>query len=135
MANLHQHPPLATNVVLCKASCLKAPYTLHRQQIIRCCMRQLTVAFCFVGWLQLTESPGGGCRVEHRLKVQPVLDAPALFSKLHCCTSRPPVIPLGVHGCIAVLYESLSVALHDTPARSCQHFAGRQICSEEWIQL
>ena len=32
--------------------------------------------------LQLTDSPDGGCHVEHRLKVQPVLDAPALFSKL-----------------------------------------------------
>ncbi|KAL3160715.1 hypothetical protein ABBQ32_010626 [Trebouxia sp. C0010 RCD-2024] len=38
----------------------------------------------FEGQWQLTESPGGGCLVEHRLKVQPVLDAPALFSKLHC---------------------------------------------------
>ncbi|KAL3139314.1 hypothetical protein ABBQ38_003652 [Trebouxia sp. C0009 RCD-2024] len=34
----------------------------------------------FEGQWQLTESPGGGCHVEHRLKVQPVLDAPPLFS-------------------------------------------------------
>ncbi|DBB11661.1 TPA: hypothetical protein ACH3X3_007042 [Trebouxia sp. C0006] len=30
--------------------------------------------------LQLTGTPDGGCHVEHKLKVQPVLDAPALFS-------------------------------------------------------
>ncbi len=36
--------------------------------------------------MQLTESPDGGCHVEHRLKVQPVLDAPALFSKPFSCT-------------------------------------------------
>lgn len=39
----------------------------------------------YCAWvLQLTESPDGGCHVEHQLKVQPVLDAPALFSKLLC---------------------------------------------------
>ena len=31
--------------------------------------------------MQLTGTPDGGCHVEHKLKVQPVLDAPALFSK------------------------------------------------------
>lgn len=34
----------------------------------------------FEGQWQLTDTPDGGCHVEHRLKVQPVLDAPALFS-------------------------------------------------------
>ncbi|DBA90942.1 TPA: hypothetical protein ACH3X1_016152 [Trebouxia sp. C0004] len=35
----------------------------------------------FEGQWQLTGTPDGGCHVEHKLKVQPVLDAPALFSK------------------------------------------------------
>ncbi|DBA69322.1 hypothetical protein WJX79_007346 [Trebouxia sp. C0005] len=34
----------------------------------------------FEGQWQLTGTPDGGCHVEHKLKVQPVLDAPALFS-------------------------------------------------------
>ena len=37
-------------------------------------------------FVQLTGTPDGGCLVEHRLKVQPVLDAPALFSELTSCT-------------------------------------------------
>jgi hypothetical protein len=51
------------------------------QQVItyvRCCDLSTSHCQCV---MQLTGTPDGGCHVEHKLKVQPVLDAPALFSK------------------------------------------------------
>lgn len=46
----------------------------------------------WVARVQLTDNADGGCHVEHKLTVQPVLDAPALFSKCRVCTL--PQLPM-----------------------------------------
>ena len=80
-------PSVMVHIGLPGATCLMA-YPAHLADYVNtvqfcpCCLGQassLGRRYCIVS-LQLQGLPGGGCQVQHTLKVEPILDTPALFS-------------------------------------------------------